>query len=341
MSTQPQDPATTKKRDGALVTDATEVAGEAATKVRPLITFWTKFSNDWSFNLAAALAYNLLMSIFPIALALLAILGLVVGTLNHATYVQLTNTLSHNLPSFISTALGGTLAKQQQQLARQSTILAIVAIVLAVYNGSRLFTLIEGCFGIIYRVRQRAFFRQNLMAIGMLILFIILIPIMVAAATLPALAVTIFKSVLGNFPGTTVLVSIGGILGGLISSYLLFQAIYLIVPNQRISWKHSRRGAVTAAILLELFLILFPLYIAHFLTGYAASIGTVIILLIFFYYFAIILLLGAEVNAFFGEGITDPASDVVTLVKEAASNRAQARSRAAPATLPNETAHTP
>lgn len=341
MSTQPQVPATTKKRDGALVTDATEVAEEATTKVRPLITFWTKFSNDWSFNLAAALAYNLLMSIFPIALALLAILGLVVGTLNHATYVQLTNTLSHNMPSFISTALQGTLAKQQHQLARQSTILAIVAIVLALYNGSRLFTLIEGCFGIIYRVRQRAFFRQNLMAFGMLLLFIILIPIMVAAATLPALAVTIFKSVLGNFPGTTVLVSIGGILGGLISSYLLFQAIYLIVPNQRISWKHSRRGAVTAAILLELFLILFPLYIAHFLTGYAASIGTVIILLIFFYYFAIILLLGAEVNAFFGEGITDPASDVVTLVKEATSNRAQARSRAAPATSPNDTAQTP
>ncbi len=39
--------------------------------VKPAINFWTKFNNDWSFNLAAALAYNLLMSIFPIALAIL------------------------------------------------------------------------------------------------------------------------------------------------------------------------------------------------------------------------------------------------------------------------------
>lgn len=325
MPTQPQDPTTTKKPDGAFVTGAKEAVEKVTTKVRPAISFWTKFSNDWSFNLAAALAYNLLMSIFPIALALLAILGLVIGALDHATYAQLIQTLSRSLPSFMTTALQGTLAKQQHQLALQSTILAIIAIVLALYNGSRLFTLIEGCFGIIYRVRQRAFIRQNLMAFGMLILFIILIPIMVVAATLPTLVATLFKSVLGNVPGTSVLIAIGGILGGLISSYLLFQAIYLIVPNQRIFWKHSWRGSLTAAILLELFLILFPLYVAHFLTGYAASIGTVLILLIFFYYFAIILLLGAEVNAFFGEGITDPASDVVTLVKKATGERTQSQ----------------
>jgi membrane protein len=341
MSTQPQDPTTTNKRDGTLVTDAKEAAEKVTTKARPLISFWTKFSNDWSFNLAAALAYNLLMSIFPIALALLAILGLVVGALNHATYVQLTQNLARSLPSFMKTALQGTLTKQQHQLALQSMILAIFSIVLAVYNGSRLFTLIEGCFGIIYRVRQRAFIPQNVMAFGMLILFIILIPIMVATATLPTLVATLLKSVLGNFPGTSILIAIGGILGGLISSYLLFQAIFLIVPNQRISWKHSWRGSLTAAILLELFLILFPLYVAHFLTGYAASIGTVIILLIFFYYFAIILLLGAEVNAFFGEGITNPASDVVTLVKEAANNRAQTQHPTASTASDKETARTP
>ena len=341
MPAQPQDPTATKKQDGTLATEATQAAGKATTKVKPFVAFWTKFSNDWSFNLAAALAYSLLMSIFPIALALLAILGLVVGTLNPATFIQLTHTLSHNLPSFISTTLQGTLAKQQHQLALQSTILAIVAIVLALYNGSRLFTLIEGCFGIIYRARQRAFIRQNLMAFGMLLLFIILIPIMVATATLPTFAATIFKSVLGNIPGTTVLVSIGGILGGMISSYLLFQAIYLVVPNQRISLKHSWRGSVAAAIFLELFLILFPLYVAHFLTGYAASISTVIILLIFFYYFAIILLLGAEINAFFGEGITDTAADIVTLVKEAAAQRAQTQHSGATAAPRNETVRTP
>ncbi len=325
MSTQQQDTISTEKQNN------TSGLHAAATPVKSLAAFWKKFSNDWSFNLAAALAYNLLMSIFPIALALLAILGLVVGTLNHAAYVQLINTITHNLPSAISTNIQGTLAKQQHQLALDSTILGIIAIVLALFNGSRLFTLIEGCFGIIYRVRQRAFIQQNLMALGMLMLFIILVPLMVAAAALPAIAVTIFKSVLGNVPGSTVLVSFGGILGGLLSSYILFQAIYLIVPNQHISWKHSWRGSVTAAIALQIYLTLFPLYVAHFLTGYASSIGSIIILLIFFYYFAMILLLGAEVNAFFSEKITDSPADVVSLIKEATSHHAQAQPAAATA----------
>ena len=42
---------------------------------RPLQAFFTKFSNDWSTTFAAALAYNLLMAIFPIAIAILAILS--------------------------------------------------------------------------------------------------------------------------------------------------------------------------------------------------------------------------------------------------------------------------
>src|SRR6202047_3600603 len=39
---------------------------------------------------------------------------------------------------------------------------------------------------------------------------------------------------------------------------LLLEAIYIVVPNQRISFRHSWRGAVVAAVLLQLYLSLFP-----------------------------------------------------------------------------------
>ena len=48
--------------------------------MKSLQAFITKFNNDWSLNTAAALAYNLQMAIIPIAIATLAILGLVIGT---------------------------------------------------------------------------------------------------------------------------------------------------------------------------------------------------------------------------------------------------------------------
>ena len=44
--------------------------------VQPLVTFWTKFSNDWSWNNAAGLAYNLILAVFPIVITLLSILDI-------------------------------------------------------------------------------------------------------------------------------------------------------------------------------------------------------------------------------------------------------------------------
>lgn len=290
-----------------------KVAKTAKKDVKPLQQFLTKFNNDWVMNFSAALAYNLLMAIFPIAIALLAILGLVLGNLNHQAYINLQSQLMNAFPGTLSSP--GVIDSITKQLNRDSGVLGIIAIVLAIFNGSRLFILIEGCFGIIYHVRQRKVIRQNLMAVGMLILFIILIPIMVFASSLPTIAVTILQhtSLSGLFANGFVAFLVG-IIGSFIASYILFQAIYLVVPNQHISLRHSWLGSVVAAALMVVYLTLFPLYVSHFLTGYAASISTVIILLIFFYYFAVILLLGAEVNAFISEHVKTTPTDLVSMV---------------------------
>lgn len=301
------------KDSGAAKQDVTKVAKTAEKEVKPLQQFLTKFNNDWVMNFAAALAYNLLMAIFPIAIALLAILGFVLGGLNPQAFQSLTKQLMSAFPGTLSSP--GVVQSITMQLHRDSGILGIIAIILAIFNGSRLFILIEGCFGIIYHVRQRKVIQQNLMAIGMLILFIILIPIMVFASSLPTFAITFLQhtSLSGLFSNGFVDFLVG-ILGSFIASFILFEAIYMVVPNQHISWKHSWLGSVVSAALMVIYLTLFPLYVSHFLTGYAASISSVIILLIFFYYFAVILLLGAEVNAFISEQVKTMPTDIVSMV---------------------------
>ena len=292
--------------------DIAKVAKTAGKDVKPFQQFLKKFSNDWVMNFSAALAYNLLMAIFPIAIAIIVILGLILGNLNPQAYANVQTQLIHAFPGTLSS---GVIDSITLQLKKDSGILGIIAIVLAIFNGSRLFILIEGCFGIIYHVRQRKVIQQNLMAIGMLLLFIILIPIMVFASSLPTFALTALQHTsLSSLFSNGFVVTLIGILGGLIASYILFQAIYLVVPNQHISFRHSWLGSLVAAVLMEIYLGLFPLYVAHFLTGYAASISSIIILLIFFYYFAVILLLGAEVNAFFSEHVAIMPTDIVTMV---------------------------
>jgi membrane protein len=293
--------------------DVAKMAKRAEKDVKPLQQFLTKFNNDWVMNFSAALAYNLLMAIFPIAIALLVILGLILGNLNHQAYSNVVSQLMNAFPGTLSNK--GVIDSITMQLKRDSGILGAIAIILAIFNGSRLFILIEGCFGIIYHVRQRKVIRQNLMAIGMLLLFIILIPIMVFASSLPTFALTFLQHTsLSGLVSNIVVVTFIGILSGFIAAYILFQSIYLVVPNQHISLRHSWLGSVVAAALMEIYLTLFPLYVSHFLTGYAASISSVIILLIFFYYFAVILLLGAEVNAFISEHVKATPTNLVAMV---------------------------
>jgi hypothetical protein len=201
------------------------------------------------------------------------------------------------------------------QLARVRGPLSIIAVLVALFGGSRLFILIEGCFDLIYRVRPRTLIRQNIMAIGMLLLFIVLITIMVVASSGPALVISILqKTPLSTIPGIGFIFSLGGILSSLLVSFVLFASIYIVVPNQRISFRNSWRGAAFAAIAMQIYLTLFPLYASRFLGGYVGQVGFAVILLAFFYYFAVILLLGAEVNAFFSEGVRPIPNDLVTFV---------------------------
>ncbi|MDQ2902493.1 MAG: YihY/virulence factor BrkB family protein [Ktedonobacteraceae bacterium] len=290
-----------------------ELVKTAEKDAKPVQAFITKFSNDWTMNLAAALAYNLLTAIFPIALAILAILGFALASLDPHARDSIANGLVKALPNVISSkSVFETLTKQ---LSRVSGLFGIVAVLLALFGGSRLFILMENVFGIIFHLRPRTFIKQNVMAFGMLLLFVVLTPLMVVASAGPAFVISLLqKTPLNNIPGSGFIFSAGSIVGGLIVSWILFEAIYFFVPNQRISFKNSWKGAVIAAVLLQIYLSLFSLYVAKFLNGYGGQVGFAIILMTFFYYFALILLIGAEVNAFFAEKIKATPNDLVTMV---------------------------
>ena len=254
--------------------------------------FWLKFLNDWALNFASGLAYSLLMAMFPIVIALGATIGFISGDLTPHNQQVLIDQLGAIFPS----VLGSDVLKPAMDiLQKDAGPLGLLAIVLALYNGSRLFVALEDYFAIIYHTPSRTFLRQNLMALVMLLIFIVLIPIMLFASS----------------------IGLGGFVGGVIASLLLFQAIYMIVPNQHISLRNSWRGTLVAAIALQVYVALFPLYIRRFLGSYTGNAGFAVILLLFFYYFAVILLIGAEVNAFYAEDVRAMPKNLADLVHQA------------------------
>jgi membrane protein len=287
---------------------------------QPLVAFWTKFTNDWSLNNAAGLAYNLMLAIFPIIIALVSLLGLFLGTLDPYIYQSNIDKITSTFSSLAEAR--PLVAAAFAQVKKDAGVLGMIAVVLSIFNGSRLFLFMEGCLDIIYHVRPRGVIAQNVMAILMLLLFVVILPIVVVASAIPAFVFSLLqKTPLDQLPGSSFIFSLGGILSGLIAAYILFQVIYIVVPNQKINIGHSWPGAVVAAVLLEIYLTLFPLYVAHFLGFFAGALGLLIVL-IFFYYFALILLLGAEVNAFFAQGVRVTPQDLVTMVHDVTSHLA-------------------
>jgi uncharacterized BrkB/YihY/UPF0761 family membrane protein len=167
---------------------------------QPLRTFFNKFNNDWSMNFAGLLAYNLLMAMVPIAIAIIAILGLVLDHLSPHAFDTIMAQIVHIFPGV--TSQQNTIDLAVQQLKKDAGILGLIAILLALFGSSRLFITLEGCLDIIYRVQPRTVIRQNLMAIGMLLLFILLIPIMVIASSGPAIVLSFLKRTpLHTIPG--------------------------------------------------------------------------------------------------------------------------------------------
>jgi YihY family inner membrane protein len=264
-------------------------------------------------------------AVIPFGIALLAILGFTVGNLNPQAQAQMIDQIRHAFPSAISSQ--DILQPAITRLNQSAGILTILAVLTALFGGARLFMAIERSFDIVYRTDPRRVVPQYVMALLMMLVFIALIPIMVLASSLPAVILSLFQSsILNQIPGVAqilnngLVLSLASMVGGVLVGWILFQAIYMVVPNQRISIKNSWRGALTSAVLLELFLILFPFYVTHFMKSYTGVVGFGVIFLLFFYYFAVILLFGAEVNAYFAEHVAPLPGTLATILRQAVGN---------------------
>lgn len=269
----------------------------AKKETTPFRLFVQKFRHDWSLVFAGMLAFNLLIAILPMAITLFGILGLVLG--NHPDLRnRIKNHIVSAFPPKANDGLREIINMAFKQLYHDAGIILAFGILFAIIGSSRLFVAIDRCLTIIYRVEERPFMKKYLLAIGMLFLFLILIPLMMGASSAPSLLLDVIPTAGRRFG-----LYIAGLLLSLFFTFLLFEIIYLIVPNKKMTFKNTWCGAIVAAGALQLFMILFPLYVKKAMASYTGQIGFVIILLLFLFYAATILILGAQINAFFFENI--------------------------------------
>ncbi len=287
---------------------------------KPLISFAQKLSNDWILNLAGLLAFNLLMASVPFLLVLLALLGITFGLLSPPLEREVILNISAVFPSQAGETL---IHSATSNLARSAGLLLILGLISSVFLGSRLFIVIENCFGIIFRVRSRDLVPQNLIALGMMLLFSLLVPLFLTLSIVPAALLSLIhpsslKDIASTFTqGLLFLIT-------LIVAIALFGLIYWIVPNRPTPLRSVWPGTLLAAALLLLYEKIFPWYTQTFLrpSNQGSLVGFAIVILIFYNYLAFILLLGAELNSWIA-GKRGTAGDLQAIITQADEHEAE------------------
>lgn len=283
---------------GGDVGTSTGRARDGGSWLETVVGFWTKITNDWIFNLAGLLAYNLLMALFPLLLLVLAGFGVLLQAISPATELQLQRALAGTLPGTTGVVL---VQAATVHLKNSVGVLLVVGLIAAFFAGSHLFVTLENCFGIIFRLRGRDVLRQNRMAFGMLILYLIIVPVLFLVSITPAELISRVAPHNGSL--LSAFLSDGARLATLFAgAVLFFGAIYCFVPNRSSSWRGWRKnwvGTLVASALLMLYEALFRVYERYLLHAgnYGAVAAFAIVILFFLYYLAFIILLGAELNS--------------------------------------------
>ncbi len=239
---------------------------------------------------AVNIAWNTLFAFFPIILLISTTLTALFGG------GDIGNAVDQNIERVIPGDTGIQIALALHSFHRATGPLLALSILGLLWSGTGLFGALEQGSNALYSAKPRSFVRQKLMGVVLIAVFTVLVALEVGSAS--ALS---FVTSLPNVPGfvrsteAATLIQVGfGIFDGL----LLFGAIFVLVPNRKRRIRDVWPGALVAALLLEGFTLLFPLYftLQHGFTTYGTTFALFFLLLTFAFWVAQITMLGGAVN---------------------------------------------
>src|ERR687896_1105136 len=150
---------------------------------RSFTAFWRKAYEDNLTGMAAMVAYNLMLSVFPLALVALFIAGRILSSEDvEASVVE-------DLERLFPQAAESTLLDGLRRVQDSSTTVGILAVVAATWFSSSFWGALDTAFCRIYHRECRSWVRQKLFGFGMLGVVLLFIAASVFVPTVQALAV--------------------------------------------------------------------------------------------------------------------------------------------------------
>jgi membrane protein len=259
---------------------------------RYLRVFWERAYRENITGMAAMVAYNLALALFPFVLLILFIFGQVIDN------AEIRDSVIRDLQSVFPTAEQSSLTSVVDRIRASSTTIGVVAALGAIWIGASFWGAMDTAFCRIYHVECRGWVEQKRFALVMLLV----VTLFLAASVVIPVAEGLLASGADDLPfgldQVGELRTFVVLLAALTITFGVCALIYYFVPKGHVPWRGVWPGAMFVTLTTAIGNAVFPVYLTQSnVDQLGGALGFILVALIWFYLVALALLAGAVINA--------------------------------------------
>ena len=259
---------------------------------RYLRAFWERAYRENVTGLAAMVAFNLALAVFPFALLLLFIFGQLLES------ADLQEAVTDDLRGLFPAVEQADVENALDRIRENSTTIGIVAVVGTLWIGASFWGAMDTAFCRIYHVRCRGWFEQKRFALGMLFV----VTLFLAASVVVPVAENALTSSAADLPfgldEVGPLRTLALLIAALAVTFAVCCLIYYVVPKGHVPWRGVWPGSLFVTATTAIANAAFPFYLTQSsIDRVGGALGFILVALLWFYFVALALMAGAVINA--------------------------------------------
>ena len=271
--------------------------------LRQTVSLWNEHEAP---RLGAALAFYTILSLAPLIILVIAIIGLIFGdsTAKHELVGQAYGIMGRQGADAVKSLI------EQAQRPVSGAFASIIGIATLLFGASGVFSELRSALNEMWNVKPKSeggvweTIKQRFFSFGMVLAvgFLLLVSLLITAAL----------AALGKFFGEVMPVPeyVLGTINFLISiagTAVLFALIFRYLPETKIDWKDIWIGATVTAVLFTVGKLLIGLYLGKAAVGSAyGAAGSLVVVIVWVYYSAMIFLFGAQFTHVLASNSVEP-----------------------------------
>lgn len=267
-------------------------------EIKSLFTqVFTQWSNHNAPRLGASLAFYSLLSLAPLLLVVVSIVGLVFG--HSAAQEQTVRQIQALIGPAAGKAIGAFL--QGSRNTSHGIIATTLGLITLLFSASGVVIELRDALNTIWEVRTKTasgfgyvtqYLKQRIFSFAVVVAIGFLLVVSLAITTLIEALAALSASIL---PGEATLLTLTNSVVSFLVVTFLFSAIYKVMPDVKIQWRDVLLGGAVTSLLFTVGKLVLGLYLGR--ASYASTYGaaaSIVVLIVWVYYSGQIFFMGAE-----------------------------------------------